>query len=45
MKLGRRSFIKLAGLLAVPAMPAVGFGGSSTDDAAVTDDATCWISA
>jgi len=40
MKLERRSFIKLAGLLAVPALPAVGFSGSSTTDAAFTDDAT-----
>lgn len=40
MKLERRSFIKLAGLLAVPAMPALGFGGRSSDDAAATDDAT-----
>ena len=40
MKLERRSFIKLAGLLAVPAMPALGFGGSSTDDAAFADDTT-----
>src|ERR1700744_398225 len=40
LKLERRSFIKLAGLLAVPAMPALGLGGKSSDDAAWTDDAT-----
>jgi hypothetical protein len=33
MKLKRRNFLKSAALLAVPGIPAVGFGGTCTDDA------------
>jgi hypothetical protein len=40
MRLERRSFIKSAALLAVPGIPAMGFGSASPDDAAYSDDAT-----